>query len=86
MLSAGRSRPSTPLHERDAYRAIFSFGGSLAGLKPNPCATTAAISNAREFMVEVIATLKRQAEEPRRGKGGVMSGSRPSILFGGAST
>jgi chromosome partitioning protein len=65
MLQQGVPVLGTPLHERDAYRAIFSFGGSLAGLKPNLVRNVpAAISNAREFMVEVIAMLKRQAEEP----------------------
>ena len=58
---------STALHERDAYRAIFSFGGTLSGLKPDLVRNIpAAIGNAREFMAEVVAMLTRQAEPTRQ--------------------
>ena len=50
----------TQIHERDAYRAIFSFGGTLAKLDPSQVSNIkAAASNARAFAVEVVALLKR---------------------------
>jgi chromosome partitioning protein len=59
---------STALHDRDAYRAIFSFGGTLSGLDGKLVRNVAAAAaNAREFMAEVIAMLARQtvlAREP----------------------
>lgn len=52
----------TQIHERDAYRAIFSFGGTLSGLDPSQVTNIkAAASNARAFAVEVIALLKSRA-------------------------
>lgn len=45
--------------EREAYRAIFSFGGTLAGLDPAQVTNiTAAIMNAHAFAAEVISRLK----------------------------
>jgi chromosome partitioning protein len=55
------------LHEREAYRAIFSFGGTLAGLDPSQVTNIpAAITNARAFASEVVAMLKssQAASEP----------------------
>jgi chromosome partitioning protein len=47
------------IHERDAYRAIFSFGGTLAGLDPAQVSNIpAAATNARAFAAEVVAMLK----------------------------
>jgi chromosome partitioning protein len=52
----------TQIHERDAYRAIFSFGGTLSGLDPSQVTNIkAATANARAFAAEVIALLKGQA-------------------------
>ena len=52
----------TQIHERDAYRAIFSFGGTLSRLDPTQVSNIkAATSNARAFAAEVVALLKRQA-------------------------
>ena len=49
---------ATPLHERDAYRAIFSLGGDLHALDPTQVGgLPAAISNARKVMSEVVAKL-----------------------------
>jgi chromosome partitioning protein len=59
----------TQIHEREAYRAMFAFGGTLAGLDPAQVANLpAARTNARLFAAEVIETLKagmpvRQREE-----------------------
>ncbi len=49
----------THLHERDAYRALFAFGGALSGLDPTQVSNIAAgIANARLFANEVVNTLK----------------------------
>ncbi len=49
----------TQMHERDAFRAIFSFGGSLSGLDRSQVGNVpAAIANARAFAAEVVAVLK----------------------------
>jgi chromosome partitioning protein len=49
----------TQMHERDAFRAIFSFGGSLAGLDRGQVGgVAAAVANARAFAAEVLAALK----------------------------
>jgi chromosome partitioning protein len=53
----------TQMHERDAFRAIFSFGGSLAGLDRSQVGNVAAaIANARAFAAEVLAILKPAAK------------------------
>jgi chromosome partitioning protein len=49
----------THLHERDAYRALFAFGGALSGLDPAQVSNIpAAIANALAFADEVVKTLK----------------------------
>ena len=49
----------TQIHEREAYRALFSFGGALESLNPQHVANlNAAIANAREFAGEVVAMLR----------------------------
>lgn len=55
------------IHEREAYRAIFAFGGTLSGLDPAQVANLpAAISNARIFTAETISKLmaKRNSAKP----------------------
>lgn len=53
----------TRLHERDAFRALFSFGGTLAGLDPaNVRNIPAAIENAQAFAQEVITLLRANRE------------------------
>ncbi|HVZ87355.1 MAG TPA: ParA family protein [Polyangia bacterium] len=48
----------TQIHEREAYRALFSFGGTLAGLDPSQVTNIpAAILNARTFTQEVVSLL-----------------------------
>jgi chromosome partitioning protein len=50
----------TALHDRDAFRAIFSFGGGLSSLDTAVVGgVPAARANAREFTAEVIARLKQ---------------------------
>jgi chromosome partitioning protein len=53
----------TQMHERDAFRAIFSFGGSLADLDRGQVGNVAAAqANARAFAAEVLAILKPATE------------------------
>jgi chromosome partitioning protein len=57
----------TQIHERDAYRAIFSFGRALSGLDPNQVRNLpAAAANAKALMVEVVNLLKEQAAPEER--------------------
>jgi chromosome partitioning protein len=51
----------TQMHERDAFRAIFSFGGTLETLDTTQVSNVAAaVSNARAFAAEVIARLRQE--------------------------
>ena len=48
----------TAIHERDAYRALFSFGGTLRELSPALVGNIpAAERNVREFTAEVVSML-----------------------------
>lgn len=50
------------IHERDAYRALFAFGGTLADLDASQVSNLAAAKlNARTFAGEVIEMLKANA-------------------------
>src|SRR5271167_2810924 len=61
MIQQGIPLFSTALHERDAFRAIFSFGGTLSGLDPNAVSNVpAALNNARQFTAETIAMLAQR--------------------------
>jgi chromosome partitioning protein len=61
--SSGVKVLDTQMHERDAFRAIFSFGGSLSGLDRSQVGNVAAAQiNARAFAAEVLAILKPTAE------------------------
>jgi chromosome partitioning protein len=67
MLQQGIPLFGTALNERDAFRAIFSFGGTLSALDPNTVGgLTSALNNARQFTAETIAMLKRQ-QQPATG-------------------
>jgi chromosome partitioning protein len=63
---------STPMfgaqiHEREAYRALFAFGGTLAELDPTQVSNLpAAKLNARTFAGEVIEMLKANASTEKR--------------------
>jgi chromosome partitioning protein len=49
------------LHEREAFRSIFSFGGTLSNLDPkNVRNIPAAVENAQAFAAEVVNMLKAQ--------------------------
>jgi chromosome partitioning protein len=63
MLEQGIPMFATQIHERDAYRAIFTYGGTLGGLDPNQVRNIASATlNARSFTNEVIARLDAQIE------------------------
>jgi len=50
------------IHEREAFRAIFAFGGTLSALDPTQVRNIpAAIANAQAFAAEVIEMLHRQS-------------------------
>lgn len=52
---------STRLLEREAFRSLFSFGGTLSGLdSKNVRNIPAAVENAQAFAAEVIRMLKAQ--------------------------
>jgi chromosome partitioning protein len=51
----------TRIHERDAYRALFSFGGSLSNL--DPCQVRnipAAQENAQSLTAEIVSVLQQR--------------------------
>jgi chromosome partitioning protein len=51
----------TKLYDREAYRALFSYGGTLAGLQGRGVSNLrAAVTNARAFASEVLARLRGQ--------------------------
>lgn len=57
----------TSMNERDAFRAIFAFGGSLSNLDPSQVSNVpAAVANARAFAAEVISLLKPSAAAKAR--------------------
>ena len=63
MLQQGVPMFDTALNERDAFRAIFSFGGTLSGLDTNAVGNMpAALNNARKFTAELIALLRQQQQ------------------------
>jgi chromosome partitioning protein len=54
----------TRLYDREAFRAIFSFGGSVAGLADKGVSNlTAAIANADAFAGEIVETLRSGKRE-----------------------
>lgn len=53
----------TQIHEREAYRALFSFGGTLESLnRADVSNLEGAIANARAFAGEVVAMLRHIAD------------------------
>jgi hypothetical protein len=48
------------MHQRDAFKGLFAFGGSLAGLDRSQVGNVAAVqANARAFAAEVLATRRK---------------------------
>jgi chromosome partitioning protein len=55
------------LHEREAYRAIFSFGGTLQTLGAGDVSNIqGAIINSHAYVTEVVALLKKYAQKSKR--------------------
>ena len=60
---------ATQLHERDPYRAIFSYGGTLKSLDPKQVrGIDAALADAWKFANEVIKHLDELAPKPKRAR------------------
>ena len=60
LTDAGVPMFTTQLHEREAFRAIFSFRQTLEALDPKEVANLdKAIANAEQFAVEVIERLRK---------------------------
>jgi chromosome partitioning protein len=58
---------ATRLYDREPYRALFSFGGSLSSLKDRGMSNLpAALNNAREFASEVIERLRNGNQPVKR--------------------
>ena len=50
---------ATKLYDREAFRAMFSYGGTISGLKDKGVSNlTAALNNALEFTSELIERLR----------------------------
>jgi chromosome partitioning protein len=59
----------TDLNERDAYRALFAFGGTLSGLDPSQVSNiAAALLNARLLTQEIVSLLKANAKVSKVGE------------------
>ena len=58
---------TTQIHERDAYKALFSFGGSLESIDSSQVYNLdGAIANARDYAAEVVSMLKSVAQEEKK--------------------
>ena len=65
LVDAGVPMFATQLHEREAFRAIFSYRQTLENLDPREVSNLdKAIANAEQFTVEVIERLRGQAPSP----------------------
>ncbi|MNF17103.1 hypothetical protein D3C80_2204270 [compost metagenome] len=54
----------THMHEREAFRAVFSVGGTLESLDPKAVANgPKAVANARALATEVVAALRQERTE-----------------------
>lgn len=59
LRATGVAMFETHMHEREAFRAVFSFGGALEQLDSRQVSSPhKAVANARFFAAEVLATLK----------------------------
>ena len=63
LRAAGVPIFTAQMHEREAFRAIFSFGGTVHTLQPSEVSNlAAALANAGAFAAEVVAMLRQGAE------------------------
>ena len=67
-IESGVQTLKTTMNERDAFRAIFAFGGSLSSLDRSQVSNVpAALTNARAFAAEVVSMLPRAtASAPKK--------------------
>lgn len=57
------------MHEREAFRAIFSFGGTIQGLQPSQVSNLpAAVLNARALAAEVLTMLRDTPSSDQKGR------------------
>jgi chromosome partitioning protein len=57
----------TQIIQRDAYKAIFSYGRTLSGLDPSQVSKVPeAVANAKAFMLEVVNLLKAETAPAER--------------------
>ena len=57
------------MHEREAFRAIFSFGGTIGTLLPSQVSNLpAAAANARAVAAEVVSLLRTTTAKPDKGR------------------
>ena len=55
---------ATRLHDREAFRSLFSYGGTLAGLSDKAVSNLpAAQENARQFVAEIVERLRGPKQE-----------------------
>jgi chromosome partitioning protein len=67
LVDAGVPMFTTQLHEREAFRAIFSFPQTLEELDPRDVSNLdKAIANAEQFAVEVIEQLRANRKSATR--------------------
>ena len=72
----------THLNERDAYRALFAFGGALSGLDPAQVSNiAAAIANARLFADESCENAKTEESGGCQGGGGGLMPKKRASIF-----
>jgi chromosome partitioning protein len=68
ITGAGVPTFKTEIFERDAFRAIFSFGGTLRTLDPKQVSgIDGAIANALAFTVEVLQRVSASNADPNEG-------------------
>ena len=76
LIAAGIPVFETELNERDAFRAVFSFQQTLAGLNPAEVANLEkAKINVFEFVKEVLERLKMQAGDREEGETSNVAGA-----------
>jgi chromosome partitioning protein len=67
LINQGIPVLAAALHDRDAFRAIFSFGGTLSALNPDLVGNIpGAVRNARELTAEVVTMLTRRDAPARQ--------------------
>ncbi len=63
LIGNGVQVMQTRLHDREAFRALFSFGGTLGALDPSAVRNIpAAVENAQAFAQEVVGRLRASRE------------------------